>query len=60
MQIGYNAVLKKEYQNALINFKKALNERLGDSDATKAIRNLESKIQRNVQHRRQRAERRDD
>jgi len=40
MQVGYSATQKKDYQTALINFKRALAERPGDTYATQAIQNV--------------------
>ncbi|MFP4099491.1 tetratricopeptide repeat protein [Coleofasciculus sp.] len=47
MRIGYAAFDQGDYQTALINFKRALNERPGDMYATKAIANTEAIISRN-------------
>ncbi|MEQ9670221.1 hypothetical protein [Coleofasciculus sp. G2-EDA-02] len=47
MLIGYAASDQGDYQTALINFKRALNERPGDTYATKAIENTEAIINRN-------------
>lgn len=47
MRIGYAAFDQGDYQTALINFKRALNQRPGDSYATKAIENTEAMINRN-------------
>jgi len=47
MRIGYAAFDQGDYQTALINFKRALNERPGDTYATKAIENTEAMINRN-------------
>jgi tetratricopeptide (TPR) repeat protein len=47
MRIGYAAFEQGDYQRALINFKRALNERPGDSYATKAIENTQAIINRN-------------
>ncbi|MEQ9232576.1 hypothetical protein [Coleofasciculus sp. E2-BRE-01] len=47
MLIGYAAFDQGDYQTALINFKRALDERPGDSYATKAIENTEAMINRN-------------
>ena len=46
MRIGYAATEQKDYQTALINFRRALEARPGDRYATAAIRNVESYIQR--------------
>jgi hypothetical protein len=46
MLAGYAANQKGDYQTALFNFRRALNERPGNSYATKAIRNVESYMQR--------------
>lgn len=45
MQAGYAATSQKDYQTALINFRKALGERPGDRYATQAISNTEVYIQ---------------
>ena len=45
MRIGYAATEQKDYQTALINFRRALEARPGDRYATAAIRNVESYIQ---------------
>jgi hypothetical protein len=47
MRIGYAATQQRDYQTALINFRRALNARPGDAYATQAIRNVESYIQDN-------------
>ena len=63
MKIGNNAIQKQDYQSALINFKRALTIRPGDSAALNAIRNVEGKIKKkdtNVQVEQQLIERRDD
>ena len=44
MRIGYAAAQSRDYQTALINFRRALNESPGDSYATKAIENMEKAI----------------
>lgn len=44
MRIGYNETNDKDYQSALINFERALEERPGDYYATQAIRNITSYI----------------
>jgi len=46
MQVGYSATKKRDYQTALISFRRALAERPGDSYATQAIQNVNSHIQR--------------
>ena len=46
MRIGYEATEQKDYQTALINFRRALEARPGDRYATEAIRNVETYIQR--------------
>ena len=46
MNAGYAATQQRDYQTALINFRRALNARPGDAYATQAIRNVESYIQR--------------
>lgn len=46
MQTGYAAVNKKDYQAALVNFRKALKERPNDSYATLAALNVETYIKR--------------
>lgn len=45
MQIGYSATKKRDYQTALISFRRALAERPGDTYATQAIRNVASRLQ---------------
>jgi hypothetical protein len=40
MRLGYRATAKRDYRNALINFRKALEERPGDRYATVAISNV--------------------
>ncbi len=44
MQLGYTATQKKDYQTALINFKRALSDRPADGYATRAIQSVESYI----------------
>ena len=44
MKIGYDAVKNKDYQTALISFRRALNERPSDPYAQQAISNVESFI----------------
>ncbi|NES71807.1 MAG: tetratricopeptide repeat protein [Okeania sp. SIO2D1] len=44
MRIGYDATEQGDYQTALINFRRALAERPGDSYATQAIRNVKTYI----------------
>lgn len=44
MRIGYAASRDRDYQTALINFRRALNERVGDRAATQAITNMEAAI----------------
>jgi tetratricopeptide (TPR) repeat protein len=44
MRIGYHATRKRDYQTALINFRRALQQRPGDAYATQAIRNVTSYI----------------
>jgi hypothetical protein len=46
MRLGYAATQQRDYQTALINFRRALNARPGDSYATRAIRNVEGYLQR--------------
>ncbi|MBE9115162.1 hypothetical protein IQ249_04540 [Lusitaniella coriacea LEGE 07157] len=46
MRIGYDATERKDYQTALINFRRALEERPGDSYATDAIQNVQTYINR--------------
>ncbi|MDJ0734963.1 MAG: hypothetical protein QNJ47_13000 [Nostocaceae cyanobacterium] len=46
MEIGYDATEAENYQNALINFQRALQERPGDYYATQAIRNVRTYINR--------------
>jgi len=41
MRIGYTASQHRDYQTALINFKRALQQRPGDPYATKAIQNVQ-------------------
>jgi hypothetical protein len=45
MQVGYDAVQKKDYQTALINFKRARQERPEDIYAKQAVLNVEKYIQ---------------
>ncbi|MDX2216921.1 MAG: YARHG domain-containing protein [Oculatellaceae cyanobacterium bins.114] len=47
MRIGYDASRNRDYQTALINFRRALNERVGDRAATQAIANMEGAIANN-------------
>ncbi|NMF57372.1 tetratricopeptide repeat protein [Pseudanabaena yagii] len=44
MRIGYKAYDKKDYNTALINFKRALKLRPNDVYATKAIQNTEKRL----------------
>ncbi|MFM7886265.1 MAG: tetratricopeptide repeat protein [Pseudanabaena sp.] len=44
MRIGYKAYDKKDYNTALINFKRALKLRPKDVYATKAIQNMERRL----------------
>jgi hypothetical protein len=44
---GYAATEQRDYQNALTYFRQALQQRPGNPYATRAIRNVESYIQRN-------------
>jgi hypothetical protein len=44
MRIGYTAAQKRDYQTALINFRRALNESPSDSYAARAIQNMEKAI----------------
>ncbi|MDY7014282.1 MAG: hypothetical protein SVX43_11920 [Cyanobacteriota bacterium] len=46
MEIGYDATEQGDYQTALINFRRAQEERPGDFYATQAIRNVETYINR--------------
>ncbi|HAG83418.1 MAG TPA: hypothetical protein DCL61_20295, partial [Cyanobacteria bacterium UBA12227] len=46
MNVGYAATDQRDYQTALINFRRALNERPGNPYAVRAIQNVESYIQR--------------
>ena len=46
MRIGYDAVERKNYQTALINFQRALQERPEDYYATQAVRNIQTYIRR--------------
>ncbi len=45
MQFGYRAVQRRDYSTALVNFRRALQERPQDRYATQAIQNLESYLQ---------------
>jgi tetratricopeptide (TPR) repeat protein len=49
MLIGYAAAEQEDYQTALINFRRALNERPGDRYALAAIANMETYIARQRQ-----------
>lgn len=64
MKIGNNALGKQDYQTALINFKRALKVRPGDSAAMQAINSVESKVKQKkrskVQIEQESVERRDD
>jgi hypothetical protein len=44
MKIGYTAYNKKDYNTALINFRRALKLRVNDTYATKAIQNTEKRL----------------
>ena len=46
MRIGYAATQQRDYQTALINFRRALEERPGDNFASSAIQNVEGYIRR--------------
>ena len=46
MAIGYKAYQQGDYQTALINFRRALSEKVGDRYATEAIANTEAIIQK--------------
>ncbi|MGB3692258.1 MAG: hypothetical protein WBG70_12970 [Spirulinaceae cyanobacterium] len=46
MEIAYDATEQEDYQTALINFQRALEERPGDYYATQAIRNVKTYIER--------------
>lgn len=46
MEIGYDATEQGDYQTALINFERALEERPGDFYATQAVRNTQTYINR--------------
>lgn len=46
MRIGYTATQQRDYQTALINFRRALEERPGDTYASRAIQNVEGYIRR--------------
>ena len=46
MRIGYSATDKKDFQTALINFRRALKTRPNDPYATQAIRNVSTYIER--------------
>jgi hypothetical protein len=45
MRIGYQASRQRDYQTALINFRRALNERPGDAMANRAAQNMEAAIE---------------
>ncbi|MGJ3248751.1 MAG: tetratricopeptide repeat protein [Elainellaceae cyanobacterium] len=45
MNVGYAAMQQQDYQTALINFKRALEQRPGNPYATEAIQNAEAAIQ---------------
>lgn len=45
MNVGYAAMQQKDYQTALINFRRALEQRPGNTYATEAIQNAEAAIQ---------------
>ncbi|MGJ3251404.1 MAG: tetratricopeptide repeat protein [Elainellaceae cyanobacterium] len=45
MTVGYAAMQQKDYQTALINFRRALEQRPGNTYATEAIQNAEAAIQ---------------
>lgn len=49
MRIGYDATEDENYQTALINFRKALDQKPDDYYATQAIRNITTYIQRGEQ-----------
>lgn len=49
MRIGYSATDNKDYQTALINFRRALKARPNDAYAAQAIRNVSTYIQRGNQ-----------
>ena len=49
MKIGYQATENRNYQTALINFRRALQERPNNPYALQAIRNVETYIQRGLQ-----------
>jgi len=49
MRIGYEATEKGNYQTALINFRRALEERSDDPYALQAVRNVQTYIQRGTQ-----------
>jgi cytochrome c-type biogenesis protein CcmH/NrfG len=46
MLVGYAATEQRDYQTALINFRRALQLRPGNPYATRAISNVQSYIQR--------------
>ncbi len=46
MEVGYDATEQEDYQTALINFQRALEERPGDYYATQAVRNVKTYIAR--------------
>jgi len=45
MNVGYAAMQQEDYQTALINFRRALEQRPGNTYATEAIQNAEAAIQ---------------
>ncbi|MGB3204889.1 MAG: hypothetical protein WBB28_07880 [Crinalium sp.] len=49
MRIGYDATNQRDYQTALINFKRALKERPGDFYASQALRNVQTYTNRGRQ-----------
>ena len=46
MRIGYAATQQRDYQTALINFRRALNERPENPYALRAIANIQTYLQR--------------
>jgi hypothetical protein len=45
MRIGYAASKNRNYQTALINFKRALEEKSGDASATQVVTNRQAAIE---------------
>ena len=46
MRLGYSATAKRDYRNALVNFRRALRVRPGDSYATAAVNNVSTYARR--------------